>query len=54
MADLIILLNQRVSVGFRAPIAVGHAAMSSGDMLAAGMCGKGVIIDHICGDHLWY
>ncbi|XP_014436185.1 eukaryotic translation initiation factor 2D [Pelodiscus sinensis] len=40
-------------VGNRAPVAVGVATMSTGEMLAAGMKGKGFAILHVYTDHLW-
>eukprot|EP00079_Xenopus_tropicalis_P022271 XP_012814109.1 PREDICTED: eukaryotic translation initiation factor 2D isoform X3 [Xenopus tropicalis] len=40
-------------VGNRAPVAVGVATMSSKEMLASGMKGKGFNILHTFGDQLW-
>ncbi|XP_010218852.1 PREDICTED: eukaryotic translation initiation factor 2D [Tinamus guttatus] len=40
-------------LGNRAPVAVGVANMSSTEMLAAGMKGKGFAILHTYMDHLW-
>ncbi|XP_019369563.1 PREDICTED: eukaryotic translation initiation factor 2D [Gavialis gangeticus] len=40
-------------VGNRAPVAVGVATMSTAEMLAAGMKGKGFTVLHTYMDHLW-
>ncbi|KAL1775408.1 eukaryotic translation initiation factor 2D isoform X1 [Sigmodon hispidus] len=40
-------------VGNRAPIAVGVAAMSTAQMLASGLKGKGFSVLHTYQDHLW-
>uniref|UniRef100_A0A674JL98 Eukaryotic translation initiation factor 2D n=1 Tax=Terrapene triunguis TaxID=2587831 RepID=A0A674JL98_9SAUR len=40
-------------VGNRAPVAVGVATMSTAEMLAAGMKGKGFTVLHAYTDHLW-
>ncbi|XP_067388020.1 eukaryotic translation initiation factor 2D isoform X2 [Emydura macquarii macquarii] len=40
-------------VGNRAPVAVGVATMSTAEMLAAGMKGKGFAVLHAHTDHLW-
>ncbi|XP_051059921.1 eukaryotic translation initiation factor 2D isoform X2 [Phodopus roborovskii] len=40
-------------VGNRAPVAVGVAAMSTAQMLAAGLKGKGFSVLHTYQDHLW-
>uniref|UniRef100_A0A8C8S7Y6 Eukaryotic translation initiation factor 2D n=1 Tax=Pelusios castaneus TaxID=367368 RepID=A0A8C8S7Y6_9SAUR len=40
-------------VGNRAPVAVGVATMSTAEMLAAGMKGKGIAVLHAYTDHLW-
>ncbi|XP_032648427.1 eukaryotic translation initiation factor 2D [Chelonoidis abingdonii] len=40
-------------VGNRAPVAVGVATMSTAEMLAAGMKGKGFTVLHAYMDHLW-
>uniref|UniRef100_A0A8C3T1C2 Eukaryotic translation initiation factor 2D n=1 Tax=Chelydra serpentina TaxID=8475 RepID=A0A8C3T1C2_CHESE len=40
-------------VGNRAPVAVGVATMSTAEMLAAGMKGKGFTVLHSYTDHLW-
>ncbi|XP_069489286.1 eukaryotic translation initiation factor 2D [Ambystoma mexicanum] len=40
-------------VGNRAPVAVGSATMSTGEMLGAGMRGKGVTVLHAYSDQLW-
>jgi len=37
----------------RAAVAVGRTAMSSAEMIKAGMRGKGVIVLHTYCDHLW-
>lgn len=37
----------------RAPVAVAAAAMSTAEMLAAGMKGKGFAVLHTYMDHLW-
>lgn len=38
----------------RAPVAVAAAAMSTTEMLAAGMKGKGFAVLHTYMDHLWW
>jgi len=38
---------------FRAPVAVGRAALSGSDMFESAMRGKGVQIIHMLGDELW-
>uniref|UniRef100_A0A8C6JJQ4 Uncharacterized protein n=1 Tax=Melopsittacus undulatus TaxID=13146 RepID=A0A8C6JJQ4_MELUD len=40
-------------LGNRAPVAVGVATMSTAEMLAAGMKGKGFAVLHTYMDHLW-
>ncbi|XP_061488093.1 eukaryotic translation initiation factor 2D [Rhineura floridana] len=40
-------------VGNRAPVAIGIAIMSSAEMVAAGMKGKGFTVLHTYMDHLW-
>ncbi|XP_028620519.1 eukaryotic translation initiation factor 2D isoform X1 [Grammomys surdaster] len=40
-------------VGNRAPIAIGVAAMSTAQMLASGLKGKGISVLHTYQDHLW-
>ncbi|POI24562.1 hypothetical protein CIB84_011688, partial [Bambusicola thoracicus] len=40
-------------LGNRAPVAVAAAAMSTAEMLAAGMKGKGFAVLHTYMDHLW-
>uniref|UniRef100_A0A8I6AFL6 Eukaryotic translation initiation factor 2D n=1 Tax=Rattus norvegicus TaxID=10116 RepID=A0A8I6AFL6_RAT len=40
-------------VGNRAPVAVGVAAMSTAQMLASGLKGKGISVLHTYQDHLW-
>ncbi|XP_062450856.1 eukaryotic translation initiation factor 2D [Rhea pennata] len=40
-------------LGNRAPVAVGIATMSTAEMLAAGMKGKGFAVLHTYMDHLW-
>ncbi|KAF7253890.1 Eukaryotic translation initiation factor 2D [Varanus komodoensis] len=40
-------------VGNRAPVAVGIATMSTAEMVAAGMKGKGFTVLHTYMDHLW-
>ncbi|XP_068585885.1 eukaryotic translation initiation factor 2D [Cebidichthys violaceus] len=40
-------------VNSRAPVAVGTAALSSGEMLSSGMKGRGVCVLHAYMDHLW-
>uniref|UniRef100_A0A8C6HZJ0 Eukaryotic translation initiation factor 2D n=1 Tax=Mus spicilegus TaxID=10103 RepID=A0A8C6HZJ0_MUSSI len=40
-------------VGNRAPVAIGVAAMSTAQMLASGLKGKGVSVLHTYQDHLW-
>ncbi|NXU54398.1 EIF2D factor, partial [Turnix velox] len=40
-------------LGNRAPVAVGVATMSTAEMLAAGMKGKGFAVFHTYLDHLW-
>ncbi|XP_072281425.1 eukaryotic translation initiation factor 2D [Pyxicephalus adspersus] len=40
-------------VGNRAPVAIGVATMSTKDMLASGMKGKGFNVLHTYKDHLW-
>lgn len=38
----------------RAPVAVAVATMSTAEMLAAGMKGKGFAVLHTYMDHLWW
>ncbi|KAM6165265.1 eukaryotic translation initiation factor 2D isoform 2-T2 [Erethizon dorsatum] len=40
-------------VGNRAPIAIGVAALSTAEMLAAGLKGRGFLVLHTYQDHLW-
>lgn len=40
-------------VGNGAAMAVGKTTMASGDMVSAGMKGKGVTVTHCFSDHLW-
>ncbi|XP_033618118.1 eukaryotic translation initiation factor 2D isoform X3 [Fukomys damarensis] len=40
-------------VGNRAPVAIGVAAMSTAEMLAAGLKGRGFSVLHTYQDHLW-
>ncbi|XP_075385676.1 eukaryotic translation initiation factor 2D isoform X1 [Tenrec ecaudatus] len=40
-------------VGNRAPIAIGVAVMSTPEMLASGLKGKGITVLHTYQDHLW-
>ncbi|XP_071848410.1 eukaryotic translation initiation factor 2D-like [Apostichopus japonicus] len=39
--------------GNAAAMAVGSTSMASGDMTSCGMKGKGVLVKHCFGDHLW-
>ncbi|KAH7718918.1 Protein C25H3.4 [Aphelenchoides avenae] len=50
VAIAILATKQRTVKG---PMAVGKALMSSSEMLASGMKGRGVQVHHIYGDHLW-
>jgi len=47
------LLCKNVLCADRAAVAVGRTAMSSAEMIAAGMRGKGVIVLHTYHDQLW-
>ncbi|XP_071500611.1 eukaryotic translation initiation factor 2D-like [Diadema antillarum] len=40
-------------MGNLAPVAIGTAALSSSDMVASAMKGKGLLTIHSLGDHLW-
>lgn len=47
------MMNYSVIYADRAAVAVGRTTMSSGEMIEAGMRGKGVIVLHTYRDHLW-
>ena len=48
-----LLQFKNVTCADRAAVAVGRTAMSSSDMITAGMRGKGVIVLHTYRDQLW-
>jgi len=50
---MLLVTDDNVLYADRAAMAVGRTAMSSADMIEAGMRGKGVIILHTYRDYLW-
>lgn len=48
------LPNPRLWIPSRAPVAIGVAAMSTAQMLASGLKGKGFSVLHTYQDHLWW
>lgn len=48
------LPNPHLWIPSRAPVAIGVAAMSTAQMLASGLKGKGFSVLHTYQDHLWW